>query len=316
MLIVRGLHDLGHRRPRVVLTVGNFDGLHLGHQALLKRVRDHANRAGAQAAVLTFEPHPAKVLRPKVEIRRLLQLPDLESLVESLGVEWLIEEPFTAQFASLPADKFLELLSQHFDLAGVVVGYDFAFGQNREGTFATLAHWASSRQIIVEQVPPLQFNGEIVSSSRIRGCLLAGDIDLASRLIGRPHFLRGRVVEGEGRGRTIGIRTANIEPAGDDPLVPKNGVYVTRLFTGDQAGFAYSTGLPSVTNVGVKPTFHDHFRTTIEAHVLDREIELLGVEVKLDFLKHVRDEKKFPSVEALVAQIHDDVAEARTYFKS
>ena len=312
MLLIERMRELESRRPRVVLTLGNFDGLHLGHQALLARLRELAKKAQAQTAILTFEPHPVKVLRPGAEVRRIMQAQDLPVVLENFDVDLLIVEPFTQEFAALTATQFLDRLAAHFDLAGIVVGHDFAFGKNRTGTFQTLTDWAQKRSrelstpIIVEQLPPLRIEGEIVSSSRIRERIISGDVETAARWLSRPHFLRGRVIAGEGRGRTLGIRTANIELTDEDSILPKNGVYVTRLF-------ARGEDLPSVTNIGTKPTFHEQYRVTVEVHVLNRDVDLMGCEVKVEFLKRLRDELKFKSVQELTDQIRRDVEEARQF---
>ena len=313
MLLIEGIRKLESRRPRVVLTIGNFDGLHLGHQALLNRLHELAAQAQAQTAILTFDPHPMKVLRPGAEVRRIVQAQDIATLLENFNVDWLIVEPFTPEFAALSTSQFLDLLTTHFDLAGIVVGHDFAFGKNRAGTFQTLKDWAQkpsrelSTPVIVEQLPPQRSEGEIVSSSRIRERIVYGDVETAAKWLSRPHFLRGRVVAGEGRGRTLGVRTANIETVGEDQILPKNGVYVTRLF-------ARGENLPSVTNIGTKPTFHDQYRVTVEAHVLNRDVDLMAREVKVEFLKRLRDEMKFKSVQELTDQIRRDIEEARQFF--
>ncbi len=331
MTIVNGLKDFASEpnfarlRPRVVLTLGNFDGVHLGHQALIKRVQAIAKQTQSQTAVFTFEPHPSKVLRAMgaitgPEIPRILDLQDFTRVLAEYQIDWLIIEPFNEQFAKLRPEEFLNLLAAHVDLAGVVVGYDFAFGKDRSGTFQTLQEWAKNRkryghgEVLVEQLEPLLKDGEIVSSSRIRESLRTGDVEKACVFLSRPYFICGHVVPGEGRGKTLGFRTANIQT--DAELLPKNGVYITRLYSEhDGEIISSSDGLPSVTNIGRKPTFHDSYAVTVECHVLERPLNVEGRRVCLEFLKRLRDELKFESAHALMEQIAHDVHAARTFFE-
>ncbi len=287
--------------PRPVLSIGNFDGVHRGHQHLLARLRARAAELGAPSCVYTFEPPPRVVLAPQQHQPRILPWPEKFRLLGQHGVEHVVVERFTRAFAQHPAEWFArQLLGARLQPRALVVGYDFRFGKARAGDLAMLQKLLPG--VPIEQVSALELDGEVVSSSRIRTLVREGQVERARELLGRPHTVRGTVVPGDQRGRTIGFPTANLET--DAELLPSNGVY---------AVFACIDGgdpLPAVANLGVRPTF-DGRRYLIEVHLLEGGRELYGHELAVSFVTRVRDERRFDGPDALVAQIRADVIVAR-----
>lgn len=281
-----------------VVTIGNFDGLHLGHRALLAAA---AERPGPRV-VITFAPHPVQVLYPERGLRRLLPREDLREQLPHLGVDLLIELPFTRDFASLTADDFLSRYLEPLKPSALVVGYDFGFGRAREGGQDRLRDWSAARGLYFDIVPPFAVDGAIVSSRRLRELIEAGDVAEAQRLLGRPFYLRGQVGRGAGRGATIGIPTLNQNVVNE--TLPKNGVYVSRTRLDDEHYGA-------ITNIGLTPTFGDAPAIKIETHVLDRDVHWRDRVIDVDLIARVRDEVKFDGVDSLKAQIARDVARAR-----
>lgn len=298
-----------------VLTIGNFDGVHRGHQELIRRAVDRARGLGVPAVVFTFEPHPVAVLRPDLKLRRLFDAEDRRERLEKLGVDILVVEPFSRRFSQLTPEKFLiESVIRPFQPKAVVVGYDFSFGANRAGGIDFLRAQAAAPQgstgglFDVEVVAPVTIDlagsATIVSSTRIRQALAVGRADEARELLGRPYCLRGIVKKGAGRGRTIGIPTANIEPTVEAGL--QTGVYAAWANVRGQKHEA-------LVNVGVNPTFEgkDAVILHIEAHLPNYDGgangDLYGEKLELGFIEHLRAEKKFSSATELVAQIRTDI---------
>ena len=274
------------RRPRRV-AIGAFDGVHLGHRAVI----------GDSDSVLTFEPHPSVVVAPAHAPKLLTPLAIKASLVAGLGVEELIVIPFDADFAARSAQVFIDdVLLDALGATHLAVGENFRFGHRAQGDAAMLA--ADPRfQTRIE--PLLEVGDEVVSSSHIRGLVLAGDVDQAARLLGGPFELRGEVVSGDRRGRELGFPTANLIP--DPALVtPGHGVYAAR-----------ADGHPAAVSIGVRPTFASGRGELIEAYLIDFDGDLYGHELSLRFLRRLRGERRFDTVDALVAQMHEDVAQAR-----
>lgn len=301
MTIVHGL-DAVERTPSVV-TIGNFDGVHRGHRVLLRRATTTAADTGARAVAVTFEPHPAAVLRPGSEPPRLQTLEDRAAALHAAGVDLVVVLPFTRELAALSAEDFVEqVLVDALGATRVVVGTNFRFGHRASGDVVTLVEEGERHGFSTEAVTLLDLDGVPLSSSSVREHLLAGDVTWATRALGRPHVVRGTVVPGDGRGRTIGVPTANLDVA-DGLLVPGNGVYAGHL---EVDGTRYD----AVTNVGVRPTF-DGTTRSVEAHLLDAELDLYGRDVALSFARHLRGEQRFDGVDALVAQIRADIEAAR-----
>lgn len=287
--------------PRPVLTIGNFDGLHLGHQHLLDRVREEAKALGAPVWVYTFDPPPRVVLAPQHRQPRICPWPEKVAMLGSAGVDVVVLERFTRAFAQHPADWFAdEIIGRRLRPRSVVVGYDFRFGRARSGTAEHLRRRLPS--LPVTQVEALELGGEVVSSTRIRKLVGSGDVEAAARLMARPHRIRGVVIPGDQRGRTIGFPTANLEL--DAELVPPEGVYAVRarVDAGDWR--------PAIANLGIRPTF-DGGRFLVEVHLFDFRGDLYGRQMDVAFVKRIRGEQRFSSPDALVAQIHADVEVAR-----
>lgn len=287
--------------PRPVLSIGNFDGVHRGHQHLLSRLCERAAELGAPSCVYTFEPPPRVVLAPQQHQPRILPWPEKFRLLGQHGVEHVVVERFTRAFAQHPAEWFArQLLGRRILPRALVVGYDFRFGKARAGDLAMLQKLLPD--VPIEQVTALELDGELVSSSRVRTLVREGSVERARELLGRPHTIRGTVVPGDRRGRTIGFPTANLET--DSELLPSDGVY---------AVFACVDGgdpLPAVANLGVRPTF-DGRRHLIEVHLIEGGQDIYGHELTVSFVSRIRDERRFPDVESLIARLHVDVSLAR-----
>lgn len=305
-----------------VLTIGNFDGVHLGHQTLLHSMKMIAARLEkereqpVQTAILTFDPHPVRVLRPETPLHLLTTPMERLEIAAGLGVAYGIIQPFTQEIAQLTPEAFLTLLKQHLGLAVLVVGPDFALGRNRSGDLPTLRTLGATMGFTVEVIEPIAIQDEIVRSSRIRTLLSEGKVARVTALLGRPYRVVGVVEHGDQRGRQVGIPTANLRTS-PEKVLPADGVYVTRTLI---ASFERIDMYPSVTNIGVRPTVNGlHHR--VETHVLDfpppDEVDdLYGRTLAVDFLSRLRGEMRFPSLNELVKQIHADIAQARRWFAS
>jgi riboflavin kinase/FMN adenylyltransferase len=297
-VIVRGSGAWQTADPGVV-TIGNFDGVHLGHRALLDETRRLARAHGARAVALTFDPAPRDLLRPDNPVVRIQTLKDRASSLLHAGIDVVVVEPFTRELAALSAQDFATLiLRDRLNARAVVVGWDFRFGRARGGDAASLR---ATLGIEVVAVPPQHLGGDLLSSSRIRQALTEGDVAGAARWLGRPHLVRGTVIAGDQRGRTLGFPTANVRPV--TPLLPANGVYAVRVDT------PTGRGLPGVANVGVRPTFGPGHRG-LEVHLLGWEGDLYGHELNVWFVARLREERRFDSAEALLTQIRADAAAA------
>ena len=285
-----------------VVTIGSFDGVHRGHQALIKQVRAAALADRRASVVVTFFPHPSVVLGRAHPF--YLTSPE-EKLVQinRTGVDWLIELPFTAETAQLRAADFIDQLQQHARLRELWIGHDFALGYKREGNAEFLTQLGRARGFAVHAVDPLTNDGEIISSSNIRAALRAGEVAHAAHLLGRPFRVSGKVVPGDGRGRTIGIPTANLEVWPDHAL-PASGVYACRAWVGHIPHRA-------AVNVGTRPTVTADTHRTVEAHLLDYDHDLYGLNLALDFSERLRGEQRFASVQELITQIRSDVETTR-----
>lgn len=286
------------------LTIGTFDGVHRGHQEIVSNLVSQAHADGSQAVVLTFYPHPAVVIGKRQNPSYLTTPEERANLLGDLGVDVVITFPFTPPVSKISAQEFITMLRHHLGMQHLLVGPDFALGHNRIGNIHYLSEIGKSLGFTVSTIIPFELEGQIVSSSRIRAALRDGDLALVNNLLGRPYFVKGQVVPGDGRGHTIGIPTANLS-LWIERALPKSGVYVTQgLINGDSYG--------AVTNIGTRPTFaSDHERLQVEAHLLDFDEQIYGLEVQLDFISHLRDERKFSGIDALVNQIQQDIIQAK-----
>jgi riboflavin kinase/FMN adenylyltransferase len=304
MQVSEGIGSASHAAP-LALTIGVFDGIHRGHQHVLATVVARGRQLGLDAAALTFEPHPAQIVRPEHAPLLLTTLDERIPLLAAQGLDLLVIEPFTAALSRLRAAAFMERVCDALPLRELWIGWDFVLGHDREGTPAVLRQIGARLGFSVHIIERLATDGPRLSSTAARHALLEGDIDTATTILGRPYHLAGRVVRGDRRGSTIGVPTANLAlPAGR--LVPANGVYVCRA----QVAGAWR---PAVTNIGVRPTF-DGLRRTVEAHLLEFDGDLYDQPLTLQFLARLRAEHRFASVAELVAQIRRDVVAAQAWF--
>lgn len=308
MQILKGVAQLPGPLDSSVVTIGNFDGVHRGHQELLARLLEAGKRLSANPVVFTFFPHPTRILTPEKPVLRIFDVADQRERLGLLGVRYLIEEPFTTEFSKISAPDFFEnFLVKNLRPRAVVVGHDFSFGSKRTGGQAFLESICAEKKIELQVVPAVQVDGRPVSSSRIREALARGDVEEAAHCLGRPYYLKGEVVMGVQRGRTIGVPTANLRPLVE--FIPRLGVYVSRTRVGTQE-------FNSITNVGTNPTFHQEVQAPlrVETHLFDFAGDLYGHEIRVELLKYLREEQRFPGVEELRRQIQNDLTMARGYF--
>lgn len=305
MEVVRGHKQASGTQPAAV-AIGNFDGVHLGHRALIARAKQLAEAHGARTVVLTFDPHPAMVFAPATAPKQLSSLARRIELLGEAGADMVVVEPFTRELANCAPSAFIEdVVLRSLRATAVVVGYDFSYGAQRAGSTEELRAQGDRAGVEVEVVPAFECAGEVASSTRIRGHLREGDLVAAERLLGRRWDVDGVVVHGAARGRTIGVPTANIAPHSDLPI--SGGIYAVTLRVD-------GAELPAVASLGTNPTFVEGGAQTLEVHVLDWDGDLYDREVRTTFVARLRDEAKYASVDALVAQIRADIAAARRSF--
>jgi riboflavin kinase/FMN adenylyltransferase len=291
----------------LALAIGNFDGVHRGHQELVRVARARGAAVGAAPAVLTFSPHPARVFAPTLAPPLIVSLERRLELLEAAGAEVAVVQPFTREFAAVEPSAFVrELLAARLGVREIVVGYDFTFGRQRSGNTALLQALGAELGIGVTIVPPVTVDGLTCSSTKVREFVLEGRVEGAAMLLGRPVEITGPVVRGAGRGRGLGVPTANVSPEAE--LVPRLGIYAAwaEVLDGPTPG-RHRAAL----SVGSNPTFTAAGGVTVEAFLLDFEGDLYGRRLRLEVLHRLRDERRFDSTEALVAQIARDVAEVR-----
>jgi riboflavin kinase/FMN adenylyltransferase len=301
MIVVHGSSAYPPQGAATV-TIGNFDGVHLGHQALLRRTGKRAAATGTAAVALTFFPHPVRFFSPRARFYEITSLGDKTALIAGFGMDVLVVESFTGEVGRMaPAEFAREILAGRLHAACAVVGYDFTFGKNRSGSPAMLTELGAELGFAVEVVPPVVRGGIIVSSTRIRDLLLGGRVREAEEMMSRPYKVSGPVVTGAGRGRNLGFPTANIQVVQD--LIPLPGVYIVDAeVEGERRR--------GVANVGFNPTFGEN-SLGVEVHVLDFDRDLYGREISIHFRDRIRDERKFKSAGELVRQIEKDVRYAR-----
>lgn len=304
MKIFRGLSGPGSL-PSPVVAIGNFDGVHRGHQQIIRMVTEKARSLDGTSVVMTFDPHPLSILRPAGRPPLIMPMSEKISALSTLGLQVLLIVPFTREFANVTAEQFVEeLLARKLGAKAVYVGANFHFGKGGVGDFELLKSEGERGGMEVERVPVVLHDNQPVSSTRIRENIERGAVDRAAAMLGREYTIRGLVVHGRGRGTGLGFSTANLST--DNELIPCEGVYATRA---EVAGQTYS----SVTNIGDRPTFGER-EWVIEAHLLDYAgPDLYGRTMRLAFGSYLREERRFDSPNALAAQIRRDVAEAREW---
>jgi riboflavin kinase/FMN adenylyltransferase len=305
MKIFHGTENANIARP-TVLTLGVFDGLHLGHQKIMQTVVERARALGVVPTALTFDPHPRAVLHPESAPPLLQTLDQRLAALEFLGIEQTIVIPFSLEFARIEAEEFLrDVIYDRLQAREVYLGRGFAFGKDRAGNIELLRKISAGLGFFADEVPEVQLRGVRISSSKIRELLAAGKMNTARRMLGRPYGVEGGVIRGDRRGHTIGFPTANLQP--QNRVIPRTGVYVTATLIGD-------TWRRSITNIGVRPTFGGDPEPSVETHIFDYDGDLYGGVLRVRFLRRLRDERKFSGIEELKAQIERDSRRALGYF--
>jgi len=301
--------ELAELSPKkdMFLTIGVFDGVHLGHKYLVSQLTEQARQQSLLSGVVTFRQHPQEILSPQTKLPFLTDLTNRANLLKNEGVEAIITLSFTRELAQLSARQFVSLLKKYLRMRGMVIGPDFALGRNREGSTDTLRALGQDMNFSVIVIPPVMVNGEVVSSTAIRKALADGDMKRVVNLIGRPFSVHGRVIIGSGRGIGLGFPTANLDIDSEQAL-PTEGVYATWTYIDDKA-------YQSMTNIGKRPTFGGSERT-VEVYVLNYHSDLYGRELKIDIIERLRGEKKFDTVDELKKQITEDVKQGRVILDS
>jgi riboflavin kinase / FMN adenylyltransferase len=309
MKVIYRLDDLAVEYPAPVLTIGNFDGVHLGHQALIRDIVARAGKIRGTPAVVTFHPHPLQFLAPNNAPLQIQTLGQKLAMIESLGIALVVVIPFDMQLAQIEARDFaVGTLWEKLRPKEIYVGPNFAFGHRREGSFNLLKEIGEEKGFLVGKVHQVQFRGNRVSSTSIRQALLSGQVGPARRLLNRPFELEGSIVQGTGLGTKIEVPTANLKTS--HALIPRRGVYATLIRID---GCKYK----SVTNIGVRPTVTggEDAALSIETHILDFNKNVYGKDAALEFLIRLRDERRFSGVDALVEQIRKDIGNSRRYLR-
>lgn len=305
MKIFHGTENANILRP-TVLTLGVFDGLHLGHQRIMRTVVERAQAVRAVATAITFDPHPRAVLHPESAPPLLQTLDQRLANLEVLGIQQTIVIQFDREFAALPAEDFLkDIVHDRFHAREVYLGKGFAFGKGRGGNIELLRKMSDELGFFADEVEEVRLRGHRISSSRIRERLAEGRVNLARRMLGRPYGVEGVIIRGNRRGHTIGFPTANLKP--HNRVIPRFGVYAT-------ATLIDGTWRRSITNIGVRPTFEKDVEPSIETYIFDFDEELYGDVLRVRFLHRIRDERKFNGIDELKAQIKKDTRRALNYF--
>jgi riboflavin kinase/FMN adenylyltransferase len=304
MEIIKGIENLKRPFRNPVVTLGNFDGVHLGHQEIFRRVKERASKIHGEGVVITFEPHPLKVLAPEKFLPLLTPFRKKMILIEESGIETVLCIEFSLAFSEISSSEFIEsILVRKVGVKEIIIGYNYHFGKGQRGDAQTLKEAGKVFGFEVEVVEPLKVDQTIVSSSKIRDLIQGGKVEVASRLLGRDYPIFGKVVEGAKRGATLGFPTANLEIS--DELYPRTGVYAVEVVCHQQ----HFNGL---ANIGLNPTFSPEIakredRFSLEVHILNFNQEIYGEEIEVHFKKRIRDELRFGSPSLLIEQIKEDI---------
>lgn len=305
MKVIHGSNRWKNRKISLAVGLGNFDGVHRGHQAILKDLVRKARAKGWKTAVYTFDPHPTKILSPQSAPLLIQTLEQKFQALKNFDIDFVIVERFDRRFSKQkPLDFFNDILVQQLNAKGIWVGYDFTFGHKRAGTVQTLQKLCKQIGIFLKIVEPQFFGGTLVNSSQIRRLVLERKVDVAQKLLGRPFALTGKVVKGHGIGGKLGIHTANVKV--ENELLPKNGIYITNTTIPRMKTY------PSATSVGFNPTFPGK-GFSVETHLIGFKGNLRGKKIEVAFLKWMREELTFPNAETLAAQIRKDIQEAKKF---
>ena len=306
MIIFKSISEIREKLLHPAVTIGNFDGVHLGHREIFRRVRELARAAGGVSVVVTFVPHPLRVVSPGKVLKLITNPTEKESLIEASGIDYLLEIPFDAAFAAVSAREFVErVLVGALGMEQLVIGYDYAFGRGREGNAELLRELGAIHGFCVELLPPVTNGATVYSSTMVRNLVSEGDVKGVVAILGRHYSLSGTVVHGQHRGRGLGFPTANLET--EDELLPAAGVYAVKARVGAEL-------YDGACNIGTNPTFQND-RVSLEVFLFDFAGDLYGREVSLFFLERLRGERRFPDPEALKAAIAADVARCREILK-
>ena len=304
MQVVRGIENFKPGEKPIYLALGNFDGLHQGHQRLIRELVEAARSGGGIAAAFVFEPHPMKVLFPERSMKLLVSTECKAELMAKLGLDLLIYNNFTLDISRCSPEEFVQrILINKLNCKQVFVGFNYTFGHKGAGTPDLLQELGKKHGFAVRIIAPVEINGEVISSSLIRQALASGDIERARTMLGYAPVLEGQVIEGERRGSTIGFPTANIGVSSAQNI-PGKGVYAARAEVNERI-------FQAVVNIGSKPTFHKEYPISVEAHLIDFQDDIYGEKLRLCFIKKIRDERRFNNVEELVQQIALDRDKAR-----
>lgn len=283
-----------------VITIGTFDGVHQGHKTILNEVIKHAKEINGESVLLTFEPHPRKLIFPEQPLKLLTPLKDKLQLIQEAGIQHILVVPFTRDFSNLSSEDYIkDFLVNTFHPHTIVIGYDHRFGHDREGGIDMLKKYADVYNYEVYEISAKLIDEAVVSSTKIRKALQAGHVAEASHMLGRNYSLRGTVVKGAQIGRTIGFPTANVMPENSEQIIPGNGVYAIQV---DVNGHRYN----SMLNIGYRPTVSNELQLHIEANIFDFSGDIYGQQITLIFIEKLRDEQKFPSLDALKEQLGKD----------
>ncbi|MFD1314559.1 bifunctional riboflavin kinase/FAD synthetase [Namhaeicola litoreus] len=308
MRVHQSIIDFSKKNIPTVLTIGTFDGVHIGHQKIIERLNE-LKKESLYSAILTFYPHPRRVLGKENQIQMLNSFQEKKDLLAMYKLDHLIVEPFTERFSQTSAEDFVRnILVNELNVKKLVIGHDHKFGKNREGDFDKLVELSRVYDFAVEEIPSQDIENIAVSSTKIRKALLAGDVLLANRYLGYPYILSGKVVKGHGIGRTINFPTINIQIEEDYKLIPKNGVYIVRTEYNGIKMFG-------LMNIGTRPTLNGQNRS-IEVYLLDFSGDLYGKILRVEILNRLRDETKFDSIDGLKKQIAVDEILAREWLRN
>ena len=310
MIVLRSF-DVLHREKNSVVTVGTFDGIHLAHREIIREVVHRARMREGRSVVVTFDPHPKEVVTSaRGPVQLLSTLDERIALLDALQVDLFLVIPFTYEFSRMSAQDFYTgIIDARVGVSEVVVGYDHMFGRDREAGTSALMALGRDLDFSVFAAHPLTLDGEAISSTRIRRALQAGDVELTERMLGYPYRLSGPVVGGDRRGRTLGFPTANLMPEASKKMVPGNGVYVVAVEVGTTRAYG-------IMNIGVRPTVSSGVQRVMEVHILDFSRDIYGERMSVTFLRRLRDERKFGSVQELVEQLDKDRDHARRWISS
>lgn len=300
MLVVQNTENFRIESPTIV-TIGTFDGVHLGHQKILGRLAELKAETGLQTAVLTFEPHPRKVLFPdQKDLRLLTMIEEKLELLQKNGVDVAVVYPFTAAFSELDAETYVrDILHKQMKVSRLVIGYDHRFGKGRTGNIDVLRQFAGTYQFEVEEISARDIDNIAISSTKIRKALEEGQVELAAEYLGHPYSISSTVVQGKQLGRTLGYPTANLQQSPPDKLIPDRGVYLAAVRVNNQDYYG-------MMSVGYNPTTDQDHKIKTEVHIFDFNQDIYGKDITVSFLKRLRDEKKFAGLDDLKNQLHHD----------